>query len=107
MSPASARELELHSRLVDGDPMACAELYDRYAEGLAEDLAHRYDRIAAHDQGLVSAAVTDAIFAYTADPTRYRPGDKNLRGYLRMAAVGDLLNLWRRVPVPLPWTILT
>jgi len=100
MSPASAEELELHRRLVDGDPMASADLFCRYAEGLVEDLAVRYDRIAAHDRGLVSSAVTDAVLDYIAHPARYRPGKKNLRGYLRMSAVGDLLNLWRRVPRP-------
>ena len=100
MAPASAKELELHRRLVDGDPMACAELYDWYAKDLIEDLAHRYDRIAAHDRDLVSSAVTDAVFDYVAHPARYRPGKKNLKGYLRMSAVGDLLNLWRKVPKP-------
>jgi hypothetical protein len=100
MSPASVEELKLHKRLVDGDPTASAELYDRYAEGLVEDLAVQYDRIAAHDRGLVSSAVTDAVLNLIAHPARYRPGAKNLRGYLRMSAVGDLLNLWRRVPRP-------
>jgi hypothetical protein len=98
VSPASFEELELHRRLVDGDPTASAELYDRYTAGLIEDLTVRYDRIAAHDRGLVSSAVTDALFDYVAHPGRYRTGEKNLAGYLRMSAVGDLLNLWRRVP---------
>jgi hypothetical protein len=85
---------------VDGDPTASADLFCRYAEGLVEDLAVRYDRIAAHDRGMVSSAVTDAVLDYIAHPARYRPGKKNLKGYLRMSAVGDLLNLWRGVPRP-------
>jgi hypothetical protein len=100
MSPASAEELELHRRLVDGDPAASAELYDRYTESLIEDLAVRYDRIASHDRGLISSAVTDAVLDLIAHPAKFRPGVKNLRGYLRMSAVGDLLNLWRKVPRP-------
>jgi hypothetical protein len=100
MSPASPEELELHRRLVDGDPMACAELYNRYTEDLIEDLAIQYNGIAAHDRDLVSSAVTDAVFDYIAHPTRYRPNEKNLKGYLRMSAVGNLLNLWHRVPGP-------
>lgn len=100
MSPASSEELELHRRLVDGDPMACTELYDRYTDGLVEDLALQYHGIAAYDWDLVSSAVTDAILDYIAHPTKYKPSGRDLKGYLRMSAAGDLLNLWRRVPGP-------
>jgi hypothetical protein len=100
VSPASSEELELHLRLLNGDVAASDDLFRRYAGDLIDDLSRRYDRIAAYNAGLVSSAVTDAVFGYIADPAKYRPGKKNLRGYLCMSAAGDLLNLWRRVPGP-------
>jgi hypothetical protein len=100
MAPASPEELELHRRLVDGDPTAYAELVNRYTQDLIDDLVIHYDGIAAYDEGLISSAVTDAVLDYIAHPTRYRPNGKNLKGYLRMSAVGDLLSLWHRVPRP-------
>ena len=100
MAPASAEELDLHRRLVEGDPAASTELYDRYGKTLVRNLATQYDRIAMHDRGLVASAVTDAVLNYVSDPARYRPAERNLPGYLHMSAAGDLLNLWRKVPVP-------
>jgi hypothetical protein len=97
LSPASPDELDLHNRLLAGDEIVSAELFDRYMDPLAVKLLHRHSKIANYDKDLILDAVTDALFDYISHPEIYKPDLKSLKNFLYMAASGDLLNKWRRV----------
>jgi RNA polymerase sigma-70 factor, ECF subfamily len=84
------RERVLHERLLDGDPLATADLFQHFAASLLSRLAAKYPTT---DLDLVEQAVSDALLDYFQRPERYDSGKRSLRGYLFTAAERDLLNL--------------
>lgn len=97
LTPASADELELHRRILDGDESAAGEVFARYMNWLVDALKARYPSVARYDETLVWDAVTDALFDYITRPHTYKPDLRGLKGFLYMAAYRDLLNAWRSV----------
>lgn len=100
MAPATSQEMALHSRLLAGDETASAETFERYVDDLVRHLMYRRREIVAHDAALVDEAVSDTLFDYIASPEKYDPQQKSLIAYLYMLAERDLLNRWRKVPIP-------
>lgn len=91
--PDSDQLLQLHERLVEGNPTASAEI----AEILYEWLLHRLQAAVAYASTEdVADVAADALVRYLANPDRFRPErGKGLAGFLLMDARGDLLNLLR------------
>ena len=91
--PAHIQEshlLALHTRLLDQDPTAAAELVDLLSDPLIDKLTrHPKARGFRH---LISDAVEDSLVNYIKRPEQYQPAKRGLWGYLVMAATGDLLN---------------
>ncbi len=98
MAPANAQEIVLHQQLLEGDETASAKIIERYMGELVDYLAARRSEIATYDSALIVEAVTDALLDYTDCPAKYDPQKKSLPNYLRMAAEGDLLNRWDKIP---------
>lgn len=80
----------LHHRLVDGDPVASAEIAERLLPPLIKYLCARYP--AGGDSHLAESAAIDALVNYLERPVQYDPNKLSLLSYLRMAAWRDLLN---------------
>ncbi|HEU0052284.1 MAG TPA: hypothetical protein VFQ39_03860, partial [Longimicrobium sp.] len=87
-------DARLHARLVEGDPIASVEVFDRYLTWLIERLSMRgrFRRLATGRPEVIRDAATDAIFAYVERPGSYSPARGTLRSFLAMSARGDLLN---------------
>jgi hypothetical protein len=85
--------LALHVRLCDQDPTAVADVCRAYLRPLLAWLAARYPRL---DPDLRQTSAHDALIAYVRTPHAYDPSRMELGAYLRMAARGDLLNLYGR-----------
>jgi RNA polymerase sigma-70 factor (ECF subfamily) len=83
-------ERALHQRLLDGNPLATVDLFERFAETMRRRLAAKYRTT---DPDLVEEAVSEALLDYFRRPESYDPGKRSLRGYLHMVAERDLLNL--------------
>lgn len=88
--PTRAYAHGLHERLLQGDPIAPAEI----AEALLEPLVYRLRARTRHlvDDPLVYDAVTDALLTYLQQPGKFDPNKSSLLSYLTMAAHGDLRN---------------
>lgn len=84
----------IHSRLIDEDPTAPAELVQNILGPLVQTLTRKYCYIP--DPDLVGDAVTDALIAYIKNPNQFDPQKRGLFGYLKMAAEGDLKNALAR-----------
>ena len=82
--------IDIHRRLLEGDPLAPVDLFERYAPRLTRWLAARF---ATTNAELIHDAVVTALLDYAERPDRFDPNRRSLAGYLRMAARGDLLNL--------------
>lgn len=82
----------LHARLLAGDVTASAEVAERYLTGLIEALRRKYSQVAARDKTIVCDAAADALLSYATSPASFDPNKWTLRGYLFMAAEGNLRN---------------
>ncbi|MFN8557420.1 MAG: hypothetical protein U0531_08740 [Dehalococcoidia bacterium] len=87
------QELDLHRRLLDGDPIAPEECAAAYFEPLVRML--RAARPDVRDPQHIEEAAITALFDYIRSPRSYKPDLRGLMGYLRMAAMGDLGNALR------------
>lgn len=87
------REHALYARLLNNDPLASADLAERYLDALAGWLQRRNPGVG--DPHLCTVAAGEAILALIKAPRSYDPARRSLEGYLRMSAQGDLLNLLR------------
>lgn len=81
--------LDLHNRLLDGDPTASAEIAELVLAPLTEGFKRAFPRV---EETLITDAVEDAILNYLKMPNKFNPLKKTLLGYLKMSARGDLLN---------------
>ena len=79
----------IHQRLLGQDPTAPSDLVSAFLGPLVETL--RRDA-RAPDQAFFLDAATDALLAYAKEPSKFAPDKRGLKGYLKMAAKGDLLN---------------
>lgn len=90
-------ERELHERLLAQDPRAPSDLFQRYYEDLVHWLQRQFPNLAPSIDGDVYyQAAFQALTSYVTNPTQYQVHRRGLRGYLRMAARGDFLNVLRR-----------
>jgi DNA-directed RNA polymerase specialized sigma24 family protein len=92
--PPQDMGLALHRRLCAGDdPVAPAEFARAYLDPLVAAVGRRFPGVDPH---VVEQAAADALLDLVRHPDRYDPDRRKLRGYLLMAARGDLLNLLNR-----------
>src|SRR5438094_9586242 len=91
--PDSTEVLQLHQRLIDGDPTAPSDLAAIFLQPLILWLQEHNRGI---DPDLCSDAAEDAIVSLIHNPAAYRPELLDLPAYLRMSAQGDLQNLLQR-----------
>jgi hypothetical protein len=82
--------LEIHERLLAGDPTAPAKLLQAVFLPLKRAVHERNPGLP--DEHLVDDAVTEALLNYIKGPDKFNPDRAGLLGYLRMAAQGDLKN---------------
>jgi DNA-directed RNA polymerase specialized sigma24 family protein len=82
-----------HARALAGDETVSADIYERCYETMMQHLARQFPRLDAEE---IHDAVTGVIFQYVERPQQYQPDKRSLRGYLQMAAYGDLLNLLKQ-----------
>ena len=81
----------VHERLLEGDPVAPAELITAVFDSLVLHLRKKHPGV--DDLELLYDSVTDALFAYVKEPRKFDPSKRGLFGYLQMSAERDLLNL--------------
>ena len=81
--------IDIHQRLLGGDPVAPAELAIEVFEDLvaAIESANKID-----DPDLIQDACTEAWENYVKNPATFNPSERSLFGYLKMSAQGDLRN---------------
>jgi RNA polymerase sigma factor (sigma-70 family) len=90
-------EQALHRRLCEGDPLAPPDLCRIYFEPLLAWLRAIHGRRGQGlDESLLSTAAEDAVIGLIKNPQAYDPTRRDLFGYLRMAAEGDLKNEYRK-----------
>ena len=82
----------LHARLVAGDPVAPAELAERYLDILVVRVAGAYPGL---DDDLYGDAAETALVSLIKNPVSYDPQRSSLENYLALSARRDLLNLVR------------
>jgi RNA polymerase sigma-70 factor (ECF subfamily) len=82
--------LEVHQRLLHGDPTASADAAELLLDPVVARLQRKWPGLA-HTDACHDAA-TDVLVVYLADPSRYQPTQSSLVGWLVMQAHGDLLN---------------
>lgn len=87
--PSPEVEKYLLADLLANKPTARSRFAEAVYEPLVAALAWRHP-LAGEDA--VTDAAGDALMSFLADPTRYDQARGKLRGYLLMAATGDLLN---------------
>jgi RNA polymerase sigma-70 factor, ECF subfamily len=85
---------QLHQRLIQGDPLAPAELVETFIEELARRVRARAGPL--NDDTLVRDAATDAMLAYLQQPQKVDLTKSGLLTYLTMSAYRDLLNMLAR-----------
>jgi len=81
---------EIHRRLIEGDPVAPAELAEQVYPMLEKTLSA--DNPAINDPDLISDACVEAFMNYVKKPATFDPTKRGLVGYLVMSAKGDLIN---------------
>lgn len=86
--------LQIHERLLAGDPIAPAELAEEALDALVEELRMRYPRL--KDADLPADAATDALMDYIKRPEQFDSEKRGLWGFLVMAAQRDLQNVLAR-----------
>src|SRR6266511_2258372 len=88
-----ARVLEAHQRLLDGDPVASADLYELLLDPLVRALRRRGPD-ASWAEAVEDAAV-DALVQHIRAAERYDPARASLLGWLVWQANADLINVYR------------
>jgi hypothetical protein len=88
-----ARLLRAHQRLLDGDPVASAHLYELLLDPLVRALRRRWPD-ASWAEAVEDAAV-DALVQHIRAPKRYDPTRASLLGWLVWQANADLINVYR------------
>jgi len=81
---------QICGRLRSGDPTAPAELVERCLEPLSTCLRKVFPQV--HDRAVLDDAAADALLAFAKHPEKYDYTQRALRGYLEMAAKGDVKN---------------
>jgi len=81
---------DVHARLVNGDPIAPAELAERALQTVQRLVARQQRTTEA--RALVDQAVVDAFVALIKQPSSFNPAKGSLIPYLVMSAHRDLLN---------------
>lgn len=91
--PSNEIGLDIHARLIAGDPVATSELAERYLDPLAEWMIRSNPAADDHD---CEEAAMDAIMSLLKNPRSFKPDKLPLDSYLRMSAKGDLRNRLER-----------
>ena len=86
---------EIHKRLLEGDPVAPAELAEEIWAPLLQRLKKRHPRLALTE--FLNDSVSDALISYIKRPGQFDPAKRGLFGFLVMAAEGDLRNALAKV----------
>ncbi|HEV7214509.1 MAG TPA: hypothetical protein VGP33_05235 [Chloroflexota bacterium] len=89
MAVADTEEANLYQRLRAGDPLAPSDLCVAYLDTLAAWLMACHPNVHPND---CETAAADALLSLIKNPASYKPELRGLRGYLQMAATGDLRN---------------
>ncbi len=89
--------LQLHHRLLQGDPRAPSEIMECMYEPLVRRLANTNPTIWRLDETIIIDAVTDALSSYIKRPEQFQPQRSELFAYLVMSAQGDLRNALARL----------
>lgn len=89
---------DLHRRVLAGDPVVRAEVFELLLDPLVDRLAFRWPRLRGTEQ--LGDQAIDAIMGYLGAPARYDPARSSLLTYLALDAHGDLLNSYRRSTLP-------
>jgi len=87
--PPSKWQIEIHGRILNGDPIAFAELCEQAIKALTATLMKTG---LSTDEPLCQTVVHDLLLAYIEKPGKYDPNKLDLFPYLRMAAKADLKN---------------
>lgn len=87
----AVQALSIHQRLLEGDPVAAAEIAELLLPLLVPHLKQKFASI--DDPHLVEDASHQALMGYILNPNRYDPTKSNLLTYIRLVAYRDLLNL--------------
>ncbi len=82
--------LEVHQRLLHGDPTASADAATLLLKPVVAHLRRKWPGLAYTDA--CHDAAIDVLVEYFADPSRYQPSRSSLVRWLVMQAHGDLLN---------------
>ncbi len=82
--------LALHTRLINGDRTASAEIAEIFLPHLLQELAHAIERDP--DPHTAQQAAIDALWNYLQRPEQYDPTKLSLLSYLVMSAYGDKRN---------------
>src|SRR5690348_1047884 len=90
----SQQLLEIHNRLLLGDPTATAEFAEVALGPLKRALRSIFRTI--RDDALLNDAVVDAYMEYVKAPEKYDPQRSSLFSFLKLAAKRDVLNALRR-----------
>lgn len=94
MTAPTQFELQIHQRLLDGDPVASSDLAEAYLPMLIERLRRRWPWL--RDETRLYDAAADVLLAYAQHPARYDPAKASLLAYLTLAAHRDLQNALER-----------
>ena len=86
-------DINLHARLLAGDPVASADLCRQHLFPLTQKLKAHFRTT---DLDLIHDAVVSALLDYAERPHQYDPSRRSLAGFLYMVASRDLLNLRER-----------
>jgi DNA-directed RNA polymerase specialized sigma24 family protein len=85
--------MNLHRRLCGHDPTAPADVCQAYLVPLVSWFQAKFPGFDPHFR---ETAAGQALCDYVKDPTNFHPKRLDLAAYLRMAARGDLFNLYRQ-----------
>jgi len=95
VSDRRAQLLDVHRRVLEGDPSAPSVLFLEIHGVLVRVLRGKFRRSLTDDQ--VIDLATDAILEYLRAPDRYDPNRASLFSYIAVIATGDALNVWKSV----------
>ena len=83
-------EMELHQRLLDGDPLAYRDVFSMYMDRLAKKL-----KDLGYDVDVARDAALDAVEAYREKPERYDPRKVHVFTYIMAVARHKAMDRWR------------
>ena len=90
------KALDVHQRLLQGDPTASADAAELLLDPVVTRLKRKWPGTAYSDA--CHDAAVDVLVVYFTDPSRYKPAQSSLVGWLVMQAHGDLLNDYASKP---------